>query len=257
MSNLRLLRPEDIPACMRLKDIVGWNQTESDWLALMRCSPESCFGMEDPSGQLAATTTAVLYAGGLAWIGMVLTDPEFRGRGYATSLLRHALSWLDERGAVTTKLDATAEGEPIYRKLGFETEAPIERWRRDPGPLDAFPVAPGRVNYAGSVRHAKEIPTENHVECAEAWAGGRPGSNAWYFGPCYGTSEEAVEQVSRAVLAPHSGKTAFWDLLTGHPAASIASRLGFVSFRSLRRMYRGAPSPTPRDVYAIAGFEWG
>ena len=52
------------------------------------------------------------------------------------------------------------------------------------------------------------------------------------------------------------GRT-MWDLFPDHPAAAIAARLGFRPSRQLLRMVRGKALPTPPDVYAIAGFEWG
>ena len=39
-----------------------------------------------------------------------------------------ALDYLDGKVAVI-KLDATAEGNPVYEKFGFKTESMVERWR--------------------------------------------------------------------------------------------------------------------------------
>src|SRR5207244_12045682 len=105
------------------------NQIEEDWQRVLDLEPEGCFGIER-GGRLAATTTAICYGRRLAWIGMVLTDPEYRGQGLATQLMRHTLEFLDGRGLDWIKLDATAMGRPIYRKLGFVDECEIERWKR-------------------------------------------------------------------------------------------------------------------------------
>ena len=59
---------------------------------------------------------------------MVLVDPQHRRRGIATRLMETALAYLDEKVAVI-KLDATAEGNPVYEKFGFKTESLVERWR--------------------------------------------------------------------------------------------------------------------------------
>src|SRR6266853_1058801 len=106
MSAVRLLRAADIPQAMRLKQAAGWNQIEEDWLRLLELEPEGCFGIER-DGRLVATTTAIFYGRELAWIGMVLTDPEFRGRGLASQLMRRALEFLDGRAIECVKLDAT------------------------------------------------------------------------------------------------------------------------------------------------------
>src|SRR5207245_1664402 len=97
MSGVRLLRPTDVPQAMRLKEAAGWNQTEDDWRRMLDLEPEGCFGIEQ-EGRLVATTTTICYGSRLAWIGMVLTDPEFRGRGLASRLMRRALEYLDSRG---------------------------------------------------------------------------------------------------------------------------------------------------------------
>ena len=247
MATIRLLREADLDDCMRLKEAAGWNQTAADWRALLRVSPDGCFGLELDS-RIVATTTSVVH-NGVGWIGMVLTDPAHRGRGFARALMEHALAWTDPQ-TPTVKLDATHLGEPLYRKLGFVDECVIERWT---GEYSGAPAACAG-DYAGQLRHPA-IPLDAVAQTPEAWAAGRPGSNAWYFGPCYAAAPEAAEQVARALLAGR-GRAA-WDLFPDHPAAAIAARLGFAPARRLLRMVRGTPAPTPPDVYAIAGFEWG
>ncbi|MBI2685445.1 MAG: GNAT family N-acetyltransferase [Acidobacteria bacterium] len=247
MPEIRYLREADLADCMRLKEAAGWNQTPADWRALLAAAPEGCFGVE-AVGRVVASATAVAH-GGIGWIGMVLTDPAYRGKGLATALLEHSLRYLDDR-VETVKLDATAQGEPLYRKLGFVDEAPIERW--------AGEVTQGKYvggSYAGMLRHSPFVPVDALAECDGAWAAGRAGSGAWYFGPCYGTSDADVERVARAVLAGRG--RAIWDLFPFHPAAAIAARLGFSTSRRLLRMVRGKAVPTTPDVYAIGGFEWG
>src|SRR5258708_1295320 len=144
MSGVRLLRPLDIPQAMRLKDAAGWNQTEEDWARILELEPEGCFGIE-LEGRLAATITAICYGLELAWIGMVLTDPEFPGQGLASRLMRPTLEFPDGRGVPCVKLDATDMGIGLYRKFGFVDECPIERWVRAPGPV--APVALGSCEF--------------------------------------------------------------------------------------------------------------
>src|SRR5689334_12487778 len=106
LFGIRLLSPSDIPAAMRLKDAAGWNQTAADWQRLLEVEPEGCFGLEE-DGTLAATATAVTYDKDLAWVGMVLTLPEFRGRGFARRLMAAAMDFIACRGVPTAGLDAT------------------------------------------------------------------------------------------------------------------------------------------------------
>ncbi|HZN10525.1 MAG TPA: GNAT family N-acetyltransferase, partial [Blastocatellia bacterium] len=103
---IRPLAERDIEAAMRLKELAGWNQTEADWRRLLGLAPGGCFAAW-ADGRLVATTTTTAYGQELAWIGMVLVDPEYRRRGIATALMRAALDHLQGAGVATIKLDAT------------------------------------------------------------------------------------------------------------------------------------------------------
>src|SRR3954470_5637296 len=129
MSGVRVLTPADIPQAMQLKAAAGWNQTAEDWQRVLNLEPQGCFGI-DRDGTLAATTTVICYGRRLAWIGMVLTAAAHRGQGLATALMCRALEFTSARQVDWVKLDATPMGRPLYRKLGFSDERPIERWLR-------------------------------------------------------------------------------------------------------------------------------
>jgi GNAT superfamily N-acetyltransferase len=270
---IRRLRHADIPAAMRLKEAAGWNQSEQDWATVLDLEPEGCFAIES-GGELAATATAVCYGSELAWIGMVLTAPEFRGRGLARRLMEHALGFLREREVAWIKLDATDMGRPLYRKLGFEDECPIERWSgagaqggsgtRPTGfeldaALDRQAFGADRTKLLGRLAQgeAESIP-------GEGYAMGRPGTMGVYFGPAVARTTEAARTLLGSFLARHAGETVFWDLLPeNHNARQLAQEFGFTPVRSLWRMSLAGASghrPLAHDdslVYAIAGFEVG
>jgi GNAT superfamily N-acetyltransferase len=69
--------------------------------------------------EIAAVAGAVAY-GAFAWIGLVATDPAWRGRGFATRLSRHLVEWAFALGCRTVALDASDAGRPVYDRLGFE-----------------------------------------------------------------------------------------------------------------------------------------
>ena len=136
MSEIRRLEQSDMAGLMRLSRAAGWNQIEADWLRLLEIEPEGCFGLVS-DGAMAATATAVCFGRKLAWIGMVLTHPDFRRRGLARRLMEHALEFLDQRRVEWVKLDATDMGRPLYLALGFEDESRIERWKATAPPSGA------------------------------------------------------------------------------------------------------------------------
>jgi GNAT superfamily N-acetyltransferase len=69
-------------------------------------------------GQALATALALLGEGiaGLYWVG---TRPEARGRGLGAAVTAAASRWAFDRGARAVILQASAQGEPVYRRLGF------------------------------------------------------------------------------------------------------------------------------------------
>ena len=254
---------------MLLKQAAGWNQTEQDWLRVLELEPEGCFAI-DRDGRLVATASSICYDRELAWIGMVLTLPEFRGQGLARNLMERAIQFLDGRGVRCIKLDATSMGSPLYRKLGFVDECPIERWRRAPAPgsardlgsyepdanrdFEAFGADRSRLLSQLAAGEAASIP-------GSGYAMGRPGANAAYFGPCVAADAETAEKLLEWFLARHPGEPVYWDLLPeNREALRLARRFGFERVRELTRMARGVSSSSRAGVqqtYAIAGFEFG
>lgn len=230
MNEIRTLRWNDIPAAMRLVEAADWNQTPADWERIINLSPESCWGAFVDS-DLAATTTAVRHANGVVWIGMVLTAPEYRGRGLATGLLEEAL----QLNATCFRLDATAMGAPLYRKAGFVDEQPIERWERP------------RAVAVYDARLLAALTGDCHSI-------GRPGRKAWYFGPWVGPGLETVLQFT---ISRRGGEAIYWDLFPAdHEAVALAHRYGFQRVRQLTRMRRGEAVPDV-PARAICGFEFG
>jgi GNAT superfamily N-acetyltransferase len=123
---IRRMTAEDIPLGMHLKQQAGWNQTEADWRRFLALEPDGCFVAEF-DGIPAATLTTCLF-GRIAWVAMVLVDPPLRGRGLASVLLARALAFLSNRGVLSVRLDATAQGRPLYEKLGFTAEYELTRY---------------------------------------------------------------------------------------------------------------------------------
>ena len=273
------MRAADIRGAMRLKEAAGWNQTERDWERVLRLEPGGCFA-DERDGTVAGTTTAVRLGSGVSWIGMVLVLPEFRRRGIARSLMEHALEWLASLGQRVVRLDATDMGRPLYLDLGFRDEQPVERWERPPQEppsgrrqgrsADGF--LPSHANMdrdaCGFDRSAllRDLASDHSVERAQSETGfafGRPGSAAWFVGPCIAGSEREAGSLLADVLGGHERQRVYWDLLPANGSAvRLARGMGFRRVRRLTRMARaegGAPAPEGRAlrVYATAGFEFG
>ena len=75
----------DVAAGMRLKELAGWNQTESDWKRFLRASKDGCF-VAEVDEVVCGSAATIIYGGRFAWVGMVLVDPAYRGRGRTLSI---------------------------------------------------------------------------------------------------------------------------------------------------------------------------
>jgi GNAT superfamily N-acetyltransferase len=289
---IREMTAADVPAAMRLKEAAGWNQTAEDWRNLLAIEPRGCWVeeiAEEGVKTVAGSTTLVCYGRDLGWVGMVLVLPDFRGRGIARRLMEHALRFAQESAVRCLALDATDMGWPLYRDLGFEDEAPIERWAAEippastlsESPPETEPLANGGISpeqldrmveldrLAFGADRGRVI--EQILRCCgpDVWAApegyllSRPGSKARFLGPCVAKEARVAQDMIAALLRRHPGETVFWDLLPENAAArELAESLGFRCARKLIRMSRplSARQATPQRIdwqFATAGFEYG
>ncbi len=72
-----------------------------------------------------------LVSGGAGWLGNIVVLPDYRGRGIGFALTDHLIQFLRSRGCTSLILIATPLGEPVYRKLGFETATQYVFFKRD------------------------------------------------------------------------------------------------------------------------------
>jgi ribosomal protein S18 acetylase RimI-like enzyme len=278
IAEIRAMTPADIAAGMRLKDAAGWNQTKEDWARFLEASPEGCF-VAEWNREVAGTVTTVIYENRFAWIGMVLVDPELRGRGIGTALLVRAIDYLHAKRIPCVKLDATPQGKPLYERLGFQIEYDLERHilRREPGQA----AAPDRVenieivlatdrdifgaNRSALLRSIANAAPEFVAVAREdgvpsGYALGRRGSRADHLGPWIARTEPAAREILESFLLRSRRNVVFVDVVKDNPwAPGLLVAKGFTFSRALTRMYRGENTHPgrPDRVCAILGPEFG
>ncbi len=275
----------DIPDGMRLKEIAGWNQTAADWERFLRAGPDGCFVAvaegAGAGGKVCGTATTIIYEGKFAWISMVLVDPDFRGRGIGTGLLKKTIEHLDAKKIPSQKLDATPAGKPIYEKLGFVVEYELERWvlNREISGKDSSPtVAPTALNEiliwdrdvfgaerGGLLRSLND--TDPDFTLTTAWenklsgyALGRRGSRADHLGPWVARDAPAARELLDEFLRRSRRETIFADCFMDNPfARRLLEERKFQSARPLTRMVRGTNQDPgrPELICAALGPEFG
>lgn len=278
--NLRLMTSADIAAGMRLKDIAGWNQTGTDWERFLRASPEGCF-VAEVDGKVVGTATTMVYEGRLAWIGMVLVDPDYRGRGIGTELLEKTIDYLDAHRIPTMKLDATPQGKPIYARLGFAAEYEIERWElRRAAEAATAPAASAPAGLEEILRVDREIFGADRGDLLRSldreapeftlmtsspghltgYTLGRRGSRADHLGPWMARDEASARDLLDRFLRCSGRETVFVDCLKENPCTrQLVRSRGFEFSRPLTRMYRGPNTHPgqPELLCAALGPEFG
>lgn len=58
----------------------------------------------------------------VAWLAHIIVHPDYRNRGIGKLITQALIDAIDSRTCKTIYLIATALGEPVYEKIGFETE---------------------------------------------------------------------------------------------------------------------------------------
>lgn len=110
---LRPMTGADIDAATHLSREQAWPHREEDW-ALFLSLGEGIVAERD--GKVIGTIMAWRYGDDFATLGMVIVSPAAQGQGLGRKLMEAMLERLKGRSVV---LNATEEGLPLYRKLGF------------------------------------------------------------------------------------------------------------------------------------------
>ena len=261
LVEIRTMVLSDMDSLMKLKDAESWNQLEKDW-ALLISYPESVNLVAVLDDHIVGTITAINYANTVAWIGMMLIDRDYRGRGISKLLLLDAIDKLKKCKSI--KLDATPAGRPVYLKLGFIDEYTLYRMTnpsvskislsddlletKQAGPGDITEIAEFDKKVFGADR--TELIKRLYETCPElAWlikennrvtgfCLGRWGQNFTQIGPVYASSEKGAKALIRSAINQISGQAVVVDI----PAERSETErwleaCGFISQRPFERMY--------------------
>ena len=232
---------------------------------LLTAFPDGCFCMQDETGAAVGFVSSFRHDRG-GWIGNLVVRPDCRGAGIGKALFTQALTALQNAGAATIWLTASAMGRPLYEKQGFKSIDHIIRWAgTTPGTVDAAGSdGPGRFDESldslcwGDRREfLLEWVTGRGTVVAEASAGVvlQPAGDAMQIGPWAALDSDAAERVITTALAAVAGGT---KVLCDAPAANSACAallraLGFARQSETHLMFAGSkPNYRPEYLYALA-----
>lgn len=288
---IRPMTIDDVDAGLRLCRAAKWNQLARDWLAFLTRDPEGA-RVACRDGRVIGSVATMRYAPDLAWVAMVLVEPEARGQGIGRALLEQGLALVADVPSVG--LDATPAGRPLYLTLGFEDAGQLTRLQRagshtpqrDPLPssngilLSAVrPLRPDDwddvldhdrrvtgVDRAQMLRWLAEgAPAYAHVWCDDVsgrvggFVLGRHGHDFEHLGPVLAPRADVAEAlVSSALAQVPAGRPVVVDA-PDTPAGWTAwlRTQGFEPQRPFTRMFRGAARTLPPELFAIIGPELG
>ena len=273
----------DIAKCLLLSDAEHWNQTDKDWTRLLNGPQNHCLVAESDN-RIVGSATAMNYSNLVAWLGMVLVDKDYRGKGIAKLLVASLLNTLESCKSV--KLDATPAGQPVYEKIGFNNEYVIHRMVKSSElnygsvegkikpesiqPSDIaeislldFTVFGGERSYLLSSLY-KDSPDKafclRYEGRINAFSLGRKGRNFFQIGPVVAPGPAEAKKVIAFALAKLSGEKIVVDV-PDDKAELIKwlESIGFTRLRQFTRMFlRENPYPgRVENNYLICGPEYG
>jgi predicted N-acetyltransferase YhbS len=112
--DLVMFGPEHIDGAVSLSQQAQWPHRREDWQMMLALSDGTV--VLDANGRVVGTILLTRFGQDCAAINMVIVDEAMRGHGLGRKLMERAFAFA---GGRPLRLVATAEGLPLYRKLGF------------------------------------------------------------------------------------------------------------------------------------------
>ena len=141
--HVRDATPADIPDLVELRGMLfahlapgwgpptagaGWQEACAAAFAAQLASDQMRVLVIDGDGEVAGCGLGVVdqrlpspynASGLVGHVFGIVTRPGYRERGYARAIVTALLGWFDGRGLTRVDLNASADGQSLYRSLGF------------------------------------------------------------------------------------------------------------------------------------------
>lgn len=129
--HLRPARVRDIAEVVRTLTLAFGEPLRNDTWQWILDAPQGAIFVAERRDQIVGTGAGLLF-GPTGWIGGLGVEPSSRRRGIASRLTGSVVEWLREQGAQTLLLQATAQGRPVYERLGFVADGAYRMWAVPP-----------------------------------------------------------------------------------------------------------------------------
>ena len=129
--HLRPARARDIADVVRTLTLAFGEPLRNDTWQWILDAQEGAIFVAERRDQIVGTGAGLGF-GPTGWIGGLGVEPGSRRRGIATRLTGQVVQWLRDQGAGTLLLQATAQGQPVYERLGFVAEGAYRMWAVPP-----------------------------------------------------------------------------------------------------------------------------
>lgn len=115
---IRPMHESDLDFAAHCTDTEGWvSETRREFEGFFGHTPGGCLIAElddQPVGIGVAT-----YYGGYGFIGELIVEEAFRGRGIGRRMMDRAIEYLRQRGSHSIYLDGVLAAVPLYERVGF------------------------------------------------------------------------------------------------------------------------------------------
>ncbi|QPH54045.1 GNAT family N-acetyltransferase [Pontivivens ytuae] len=267
---IRTARADELPMILDWAAAEGWNPGRDDAAAFMAADPEGFF-VNEVDGKPVAAISVVNHCDALAFLGLYLCLPDYRGQGHGWAVWQAALEHAAGR---TVGLDGVPAQQENYARSGFVKMGRTVRFAAEAMPRTQEGVGPGdpaalealdeAVNGAARPRFATAwFSDTEHRRTLTAGPDTlvtirRCGTGA-KIGPLIAPDAATALRLVEAAAASLGETEIFVDIPDANPAgAELAALLNAAPVFETARMYRGTPPATDHArLFGIATMELG
>jgi GNAT superfamily N-acetyltransferase len=275
-TEIRQLSLPDVAELLVWAKAEGWNPGIDDAAPFLAADPSGFFGCF-ADGRMAAGISAVTSGPDFGFIGLYISHPDFRGRGYGRQVWDAGMVHLGDR---TVGLDGVPAQQDNYRGMGFA--AAYRTWRYSgrflPSNIDPSVSAIGPDLLPAIAAFDRRHYPGPRPEFLASWLDGsrtvraiirngvvtaygvlRKCHEGYKIGPLFAESEDDASRIFVALCARSNGEMVAIDV--PELAAGFSAYLDDLAFEKgfdTMRMYRGAaPDIRLSGVFGVTTLELG